>query len=256
MIDVHCHLEYIEEPEKVIFEAKEKGMKGIVSSVADPKEAKKMLELQEKFSDFLFLALGFHPEYIEEYSEKEIEEYFNFIREQKGKIVAIGEVGLDYFHDSENKEKQKEIFRKFIDLAKELNLPLVVHCREAWNDVLEMLKEKNVQKVCLHCFSGSEGNLKEAVSRGYFISFATNLCYTKKHPRLLEKTPLENLLLETDSPWLNPENPKELKNRPWNIFLSAKKVAEIKKISFEKVLEIVLENAKKCFQIMEMGSGR
>ncbi len=249
MIDVHCHLEYIENPEKAILEAKEKGMKGLISSVADPKEAEKVLNLRKKFPDFVFVALGFHPEYVEGYSKDKLQNYLDFLKEKRNEIVAMGEVGLDYFHNSQNKKEQKAVFREFIHLAQELNLPLVVHCREAWNDVLEILKEERAEKVCLHCFSGSEGNLKEAISRNYFVSFATNLCYTKKHPRLLEKTPLEFLLLETDSPWLDPENPKQLTNRPWKVFFSAQKVAQIKRVSLEEIIEITTDNAKKFFNL-------
>jgi TatD DNase family protein len=144
----------------------------------------------------------------------------------------------------------KKVFILFIDLAKELNLPLVIHAREAFNDALEILKEKNAKDVVLHCFSGSEGNLKEAIKRGYFISFATNICYTKKHPRLAEKTPIEKMLLETDSPWLDPENPRELINRPWKILNSARVIAKIKGISEKEVLEKTAENALKFFKIL------
>lgn len=251
MIDVHCHLEYIENPEKVILEAKERGMKGIVTSVADPREAEKILNLREKYSDFLFVSLGFHPEYAKEYGEKEITKYLELIKKNREKIVAIGEIGLDYFWNKDEREREetKNIFKIFLDLANELDLPVVIHCREAYQDLLSILKEKNSQKVCLHCFSGSEGNLKEALSRGYFISFATNICYTKKHPRLAKIVPLEKLLLETDAPWLDPDSPKTLTNRPWKIEKSAKVIAEIKEVPQNQILEITAQNAKKIFSL-------
>lgn len=250
MIDIHCHLEFIERKKEVLREAKEK-MKAIITSCADPKNAEEILNLKKDYKNFLFLSLGFHPEYLKNYKENQIKNYLNFIKKKRKEIVAIGEVGLDYSQSCEDidRERMKEVFLKFIDLAKELNLPLVIHARDAFNDVLEILENKGAKKVCLHCFSGSEGNLKEALNLNYFISFATNLCYTKKHPRLARKTPLERIFLETDSPWLNPDNPKKLENRPWKIAKSAKVLASLKNISVEKVLEITTNNAKEFFKI-------
>ena len=251
MIDIHCHLENMEGPEEVLKEAKAKGMEAIVSSVAEPKDAKKILNLRERHFDFLYVSLGFHPTSFKDYSEKEIFEYLKFIKENKEKIVAIGEIGLDYYQKLKENEKSstKKIFEIFLDLAKELNLPVVIHCREAFEDVFEILKEKRIEKVALHCFSGSEGDLKEALKRNYFISFATNICYTKKHPRLAQKTPLEKMLLETDAPWLDPDSPKTLTNRPWKILNSAKIISEIKKIPLEEVLKITAKNAKAFFNL-------
>ncbi|MBC7074463.1 TatD family hydrolase, partial [Candidatus Parcubacteria bacterium] len=244
MIDVHCHLEYMENPNEILKTAKEKGMLGLISSVAEPKDAQKILTLSEKWPNFLYVSLGFHPDSIENYNEKEILEYENFIEKNRGKIIAIGEIGLDYFHQLTEKEKiqQKKIFQRFLQLAQKLNLPVVLHCREAFEDLFSILKEEKTERVCLHCFSGSEGILKEAIKRGYFISFATNICYTKKHPRLAQKTPIEKLLLETDSPWLDPDSPKTLTNRPWKIEKSAKIIAQIKNLTPEKILEMSAKN--------------
>lgn len=251
MIDIHCHLEYIKNPEEIIAEAQKRKMKAIISSVADPKDAKKILILKTKYSDFLFVSLGFHPHYVKKYKEKEVIEYVDFIKKNKEKIVAVGEIGLDYFQLSKDKQKnlQKEILKKFLDLAKELKLPVVIHCREAFDDLLLILKEKEVKKVVLHCFSGSEGNLKEALRRGYFISFATNVCYTKKHPRLASIVPLEKMLLETDSPWLDPDSPKTLTNRPWKVDKSVKVISGIKNILPEKILKTVCLNATNFFHL-------
>jgi TatD DNase family protein len=250
MIDIHCHLEFMENPEEVLKEAKGK-MTAIITSVADPKNAKKILSLREKYKDFLFVSLGFHPECLMDYKDEEIKKYIEFIKEKKNEICAIGEVGLDYSQECQgiDKERMKKVFILFIDLAKELNLPLVIHARDAFNDALEILKEKNAKDVVLHCFSGSEGNLKEVIKNGYFISFATNVCYTKKHPRLAEKTPIEKMLLETDSPWLDPENPRGMENKPWKISFSAKVISKIKGIPERKVLEIITKNTKEFFKL-------
>lgn len=250
MIDVHCHLEFIENPIGVLSKAKGR-MTALITSVAYPKNAKKILDLAKDFKNFLFVSLGFHPECLNDYNEKEIDEYIESIKEKKDEICAIGEVGLDYSEGCKeiDKEKMKNLFSKFIDLSKELNLPLVVHARDAFSDVLQILKEKEAEKVCLHCFSGSEGNLKEAINRGYYISFATNICYTKKHPRLAQKTPFQKILLETDSPWLDPDSPKTLTNRPWKIEKSAKVIAKIKGVSEKEILKITEKNARELFNI-------
>jgi TatD DNase family protein len=243
----------MDDPEEVLEEAKEK-MTAVISSCADPKDAEKILNLRKNYENFLFVSLGFHPECLRNYGENKIEDYLNFIREKRSEIVAVGEVGLDFGQNCQDIDKGEMecIFLKFIDLAKELDLPLVIHARDAFDDVLKVLKDKKVEKVCLHCFSGSETNLKEALNLGYFISFATNVCYTKKHPRLARKTPLERMLLETDSPWLDPENPKELKNRPWKIKNSAKIIAQLKGISVKEVLETTTKNAKKLFKLFNL----
>jgi TatD DNase family protein len=160
-------------------------------------------------------------------------------------------VGLDYSEECQgiDREKMRKIFYSFIDLAKELDLPLIIHARDAFNDALKILKEKSAKKVVLHCFSGSEGNLKEALKRGYFISFATNICWTKKHPRLAEKTPMEKMLLETDSPWLDPEERRGMKNKPWKIYFSAKIISEVKRIPADEILKITANNAKEFFNL-------
>lgn len=248
MIDIHCHLEYMENPVDVIEEARNK-MTAIVTSVADPEYAEKILKLMEKYANFLFVSLGFHPHCTNDYTMKQVDEYIDFIRKRRNDIVAIGETGLDYSYESRNidRKRMKEIFYKFIDLANELNLPLVVHARDAFDDVLNILNEKDTKNIVLHCFSGSEGNLRSALSKGYYISYATNIVKTKKHPRLAEKTPLDRMMLETDAPWLDPEASGTLTNKPWKILHSAKIIAEIKGISVEEVLQVTTKNAKEFF---------
>lgn len=251
MIDIHCHLEYMENPEQVVDEAKQK-MTAIISSVADIKDKEKILELAKKNKGFVFVSLGFHPERINKYSDFEINEYIQFIRDNKEKIVAIGECGLDYLQ-VKDRERSKAVFIKFIELAKELSLPLVLHVRDepgsnaVFDDIFNIL-EKHELTAVLHCFSGSEGQLKTAIERGYYISYATIVCKSDKHKRLAEKTPLESMLLETDSPWLHPTS-REMINRPWMIVESAKVISELKNTIPEKIMQKTEENAKKVFKL-------
>src|SRR3989344_6642975 len=235
MIDSHCHLEYMKNSDEII-ESSRKKLKAVVTSACEPKVAEKGLELQERHKGFVFLCLGMHPQGLEKYTEKEIDNYTELIKQNKKKIVAIGEIGLDYYwvKKKDQKDRCKEIFSRFIELAKDLEKPIVIHCREAWEDTLKILENHNATNVMLHCFSGNENILKKSLERKYMISYATNICYTKKHPYLITKTPLENILLETDSPWLNPDNPKEITNKPWNIVKSAEVIAQIKEITKEE----------------------
>ena len=257
MFDIHCHLEYMP-AEEVIKEAYSK-MSGFITSVADPKDFDSIMKIAEKHENFVFVSAGFHPERIEKYTEREIDDYIEKIRQNEEKIVAIGEVGLDYSWIKEKRNESKEIFEKFISLANEVRKPLVIHCRSDNAD-----KEKTAMNVCLdllckakvpvimHFFSGTKEQLAEALARNYFISFTTLICKSKSYRKLAKLTPIENMLLETDSPWLDPdntENKDELTNKPWKIEKSAETIAKEKKIPKEDVLRITEENARKAFSI-------
>ncbi len=259
MIDAHCHVTYIENIDREIAEWKDKGMKAVVTSALGIKEAEKSLELRNEYSDFVFLCFGLHPGDIGKFTSKQTEEYVEFIGQNRKNIVAIGEVGLDYnwVTDKTKQEKSKEIFLQMIELANALNLPLVIHTRNgrdgsAVADALAMLKENNAKQVMMHCFSGNESELRTALSLGYFISYATNICWTKKHTYLAAKTPLEQMLMETDSPWLDPDSSfgeRKLENRPWKINKSAEVIEKIKGIPKEEILKITADNARKFFSI-------
>jgi len=254
MIDVHCHLEYMDDPEQVVAEARAKKMNSIITSVPDPKDIAKTIELQHKHEHFVYACAGFHPHHIPDYSPTEIEKHIQTIRDNRYDFVAIGEVGLDY-KDATDQIRQQEVFAQFIDLALELDMPIVVHCRDAFPDALKLLVEKNVRHVIFHCFSGSEGVLEYILKQPeWFVSFATNVCYTKKHPRLAALVPLNRMLLETDAPWLDPDVPegqeRGLTNRPWKIERSAEVIAKIKGFSKEEILSMTAENARRIFKFV------
>ncbi|MBI4895786.1 MAG: TatD family hydrolase [Candidatus Aenigmarchaeota archaeon] len=257
MIDVHCHIDLLENSQEIIDEAKRRGMKAIIVSVADPEELGSAMALRNANKDFVYVCAGFHPNHVNDYDEDEIDEYIEQLRGSRFDIAGIGEIGLDYFwtKDDESRLKQKILFEKFIEFAIEIELPVVVHIRDAFDDALEVLARYKIPNVVLHCFSGSETHLKQALERGYYISFATNMYYTKKHPRLAALTPMKQMLLETDSPWLDPDTPnipneeKGKRNRPWNIEKSSEVIADVKKIKKEDVIQKAEENAKHVFRI-------
>jgi len=257
MIDVHCHLEYMEDPQKVIDEARQK-MRAVITSVPNPKETQSMIDLVERNRNFLFLCAGFHPEHLHEYTREQVEDHMEFIKKNRKNIAAIGEVGVDYnwLKKEEERRKSEEVFAQFIDLAKETHKPLVIHTRsdnpktrDAVDDALKILTNSNAKDVIMHCFSGSEENLKYALEQNYWISYATIIVRSDKHKRLAGNTPIESMLLETDAPWLDPDS-KDLVNRPWKIERSAEVIAGIKDTTKEDVLKQTEENAISSFRLM------
>ncbi len=277
MFDVHCHLEYIENPEQVIQEAKQKDCR-FCSAVSDLKDVRKVLKLGED-NDNVFIALGLHPERALKYENLQLDDYEKIIRENVHRIVAIGEIGLDYAWVKEPKkqERTKEIFCRFLHIAKELNKPVVIHCRDAFDDCLQILKQEldSNTNVILHFFSGNKENLKECLERGYWISYNTIAVRSKSFRKLIKKTPIDKLLLETDAPWCDPRPRQEnktkesnesgtssrnatsssssnhvpLTNVPWNIQVTAELVARLKDMTVEEVLQHTEENAKKALGI-------
>ena len=252
MIDSHCHIDCIENPESAIEESIAKGMRAIVTSALNIEEAEKVFLLKKRFPNTLYVCLGVHPMEIDVYTD----DYISFIKTNRKNIVAVGEIGLDGMKATHNYEKTKEVFSEMIDVSIGLKLPIVVHSRDgkikAINDAIKILSERNAKNVMLHCFSGNENNLKDALDRGYYISYATNICWTKKHPQLAKQTPLEQMLLETDAPWLDPDSSVDnikLNNRPWKIAKSAEVIASVKNVPKEDVLKITEANARKLFNI-------
>jgi len=250
----------MENPTAVIEEAKERKMTAIINSVTNPEKIPLILDLRKGNETFFYTCVGFHPQEINEFTEEEINRLIMTIKSMKYDIVGIGEIGLDYKEPADY-DKMKNTFNNFVDLAIELCLPIVIHTRNgqerqtAFTDTFRILAEKNLKgvNVILHCFSGSYNDLEYAIKQGYYISLATNVCYSKKHAKLAAKVPLENLLLETDSPWLDPETPqgenRGMKNRPWKILNSAAKISEIKGITIDKIIKETTKNANRAYRL-------
>ncbi len=255
MIDAHCHLEqkdYEQDRDEVIERCRQQ-MKAVVTSCAHPKDFDLTLQLAEKYKGFVFAAVGLHPEYVKEISEKEKDEFLELVKQNKDKIVAIGEVGLDFhwIRESEWQEKQKQWFAQFIDFAREINKPLVVHSRDAYGDVVKILEQQDAKQVLLHLF-GDNNLVKRIADNGWYVSVGPIVLRSKKHYQIARDMPLEQLLLETDAPWNAPEvflEGKKIRNEPTAIKVVAKKITEIKKLSFEEVWKICGENAIKFFNL-------
>ncbi len=210
--------------------------------------SKEAIEIANKYPH-IFATCGISPNDIEKQVEKDIEEIENLAKNKK--VVAIGEIGLDYYWNKDNKELQKQVFIKQIELANRLNLPIVIHTREAVMDTLEILKTHPVNKKgVFHCCPLNQELIKEGLKLGFYISFSGNVTFKNaKSAGCIELVPLDKILIETDSPYLSPEPHRGEKNTSLNVKLVAAKIAEVKNEKIEKIAEITRKNAKSIFNI-------
>jgi TatD DNase family protein len=246
LIDVHAHIDYeqfdLDRPE-IIKRAKSEDIL-IINSGLNVEGGKKTLDLSREF-DNVYATIGLPPT---EILDEDVNNVIELIEEYKDEIVAIGEVGLDYYWVKEEEKRKKEIknFRKFIELSKKINLPLVIHSRDAEDDTLKLLDEYHI-KALLHCFGGDAKKAVEASEKGHLISIPANLVKSRVRQEVVKAVPLESLVLETDAPYLAPV-PKT-RNEPVNIKITAKKIAEIKNIDYSVVEETTTRTAKKFFNV-------
>lgn len=248
-IDTHCHLskEDYDDIEEVIKNAKDNKVNYLLISGCDKKSIKESLEIANKYEN-IYLELGYHPSETRTTTDKDLEELKELVKNNK-KVIAIGEIGLDYHWDKDNKEEQKQLFKKQIELAKELNLPIVIHSRDAFQDTFDILKESKYKGV-IHCFSGNIENAKLYLSLGFYIGIGGVLTFKNTNLKETVKAiPDDKILLETDSPYLAPTPHRGEKNEPKYIPLIAEELSKIKDKSIEEIARITTENAIKIFNI-------
>jgi len=249
LVDTHCHLDFPDfdpDRDQVVQRAKEEGIAYIVNIGSSLKGSRDSLALANKF-DFIYAAVGLHPHEADASDEKTLAEISVLAR--KDKVVAIGEIGLDYFKNYSQADNQRRVFRELLGLAKELDLPVVIHNRQAEDEVLQILKEVRPKAAVIHCFSGGENFLKACLELGFLISFTCNITYKKAGNLrdLVKITPLESLLLETDSPFLSPEGFRGKRNEPQQVKLLAEEVAKLKKTDKEEIARVTTDNARRFF---------
>ncbi|MFJ7756175.1 TatD family hydrolase [Peribacillus muralis] len=253
LFDTHVHVnaeQFHEDLEEVIERAKEAGVNNMVVVGFDRPTIKRAMELVETY-DFMYAAVGWHPVDAIDMTEDDlqwIEELTNH-----PKVVAIGEMGLDYHWDKSPKDIQKEVFRKQIRLAKKVGLPIIIHNRDATADIVNILKEEEASSVggIMHCFSGSAETALECVDMNFYISLGGPVTFknAKKPKEVAAAVPLDRLLIETDCPYLAPHPFRGKRNEPSYVKLVAEQIAEIKQLSIEEVSKTTTENAKKLFGI-------
>lgn len=251
LIDTHCHLDFPEfnqDRDEVIKRAKDKGISHIINIGSSLEGSLESIELSQKY-DFIFAAVGFHPHEADKFNQQIQNTLEGLVK--KDKVVAIGEIGLDYYKNYSKIENQKSLFISLVKLAKDFNLPLIIHNRQAQEDTLKILKEAMPLKAVVHCFSGNENFLKECLDLGFLISFTCNITYPKAENLrdLVKITPMHRLLLETDAPFLPPQEFRGKRNEPAYVKLLAEEIARIKEISFEEVAKVTTENTKHLFNL-------
>ena len=251
LIDTHCHLdfpEFDEDRDEVIRRAKSAGIGYIINIGSSLLGSKKALELSQQY-DFIYATIGLHPHEADKFDDKVRASIEKLAREDK--VAAIGETGLDYYKNYSKTENQKILFRYLVKLAKDLALPLVIHNREAEEDTLNILSGVLPIKAVVHCFSGDENFLKACLDFGFFVSFTCNITYKKAENlrHLVKITPLDRLLLETDAPFLAPQDFRGKRNEPAYVKYLAEEIARIKEMGLAEVADITTDNARKFFMV-------
>lgn len=260
--DSHSHYndeQFDEDLEKIIKDTYNDGITKFVCAGYDLASSKKSLEISKRY-DFIYSICGISPNdvpKIKEDIQKQLEKLENIIKDNisknNNKIVAIGEIGLDYHWNKENKEIQKEMFIKQIEIANKYKLPIVIHTREAVDDTIKIIRNvcKVNEKGVFHCCPLNKELVKQGLELGFFISFAGPITFknSKNAEEIVNMVPLDRILIETDSPYLAPEPKRGTRNNSMNVKLIAQKIANIKGLSLEEVASKTYNNAKNIFKI-------
>ncbi|MFQ9264609.1 MAG: TatD family hydrolase [Clostridia bacterium] len=256
LFDSHSHLndeKFDEDREKTIDEIVKSGVTNFITAGYSVESSKKAIEIAKKY-DFIYTTAGVSPNDIPQDEDelwKQLAEIEN-IAKNNSKVLAIGEIGLDYYWNTENKELQKLAFIEQIKIANKLNLPIVIHTREAVMDTLQILKENKVENTGIfHCCPQNRELIKEGLKLGFYISFAGPITFknSKNAVEMINLVPNDRILIETDSPYLAPEPVRGTRNTPSNVKFVAQKIADVKGLTLENVEKITFENTKRILKM-------
>jgi len=280
LIDTHAHINfsaYKDDGDEVVKKALENDV-WIINSGSQAETSRRAVEYANKFPEGVYATIALHPihlaserivEFLDEnetldFKTKEEKFDFDFYKNlaQDSKVVAIGETGLDYYHLKEYEEDerarlknlQKEVFVEHLKLTSEIGKPVVIHCREAYDDILKILKStdyglRTTAGGVAHSFVGRWSQAEQLLNLGFYLSFNGIITFARDYDKVVQNTPLERILLETDSPYLTPVPFRGKRNEPLYVKYVAEKIAEIKGVSFEEVAKVTTENARKLFKI-------
>ena len=260
LFDRHSYLndeEFDENREEQIKKIRESGVSNFITAEYSVESSKKTYVIAKKY-DFIYTTAGVSPNDIPQTEEelwKQLAEIEKIVEKNKEKICAIGEIGLDYYWNTDNKELQKKAFIEQIKIANKYNLPIVIHTREAVMDTLQILKENKVTKTgVFHCCPQNRELIKEGLKLGFYISFAGPITFknSKNAEEMINLVPNDRILIETDSPYLAPEPVRGTRNTPANVKYIAQKIADVKGLTLEEVEKITFENTKNILYISKL----
>lgn len=246
-IDTHTHMSYSEgvNPDLFVKNANDVGVNKIIVSCCDMKSLDECLEFASKYS-CVYLTIGIHPEYTDSYDDSDLD-LIEQIAKKNDKVIGIGEIGLDYHYSSDNKEEQRDLFLKQLEIAKRVKLPVVIHSRDAIQETYDILKSSDCFGV-IHCFSGSYEMACKFINLGYYLGIGGVVTFSNsKLYQVIEKIGIDHIVLETDSPYLSPVPYRGTINESKNIPIIASKISEIIGISVDDVSRITTKNANDIY---------
>ena len=247
LIDTHAHIYYedfAQRIEEVIQSASDNGVEKIITVGVDLKSSEECIKLAEKFPS-VFATCGYHPHEAVKAPKRYIYELENMAAHPK--VVAIGEMGLDYHYNFSDPKIQQKVYREQLELAVALQLPAVVHCRNSDDDILQGINESACENGVIHCFASNVEFAEKILETGFHISFTGMITFVKELEEVVKEIPLEKMMVETDSPYLSPKPFRRKQNQPKNVLHVAEKIAELKEISLEEVAESTTETAHHLF---------
>lgn len=251
LIDSHCHLTdeaFDDDRLFILNDLSNFGIRGIINPATNLTDSKMAIDLAEKYDNFYAMA-GIHPEEVDDITEKDLEELAKLAQNEK--VIAIGEIGLDYYWTDDNKARQKEIFIHQLELARKIKKPAVIHVRDSKDDVIEILKDYQDLKIQIHCFSDDLETLEKYMQMGFYISIGGVVTFNNgtNEQNAARNVPIERLMLETDSPYLTPEPYRGLRNDPRRVVEVARKVAELRDMKIDKLAKRTYNNTKEFFKL-------
>ena len=258
LFDSHAHYndeKFNNDRDEVISSVKAEGITRLVSVGYNIESSKFAQQISEEY-DFIYHSCGISPNDLPQTEDelwKELDEIRKIVKQKHAKLVAVGEIGLDYYWNKENADLQKLAFIEQIKLANECELPIIIHTREAVSDTIDILKnkQKSINTGIFHCCPLNRELIKEALKLGYYISFAGPITFknSKNAEEVINMVPLDKILIETDSPYLSPEPKRGKRNDSRNVKYMAKKIAETKQMPLEEIARITYENANRVFKL-------
>ncbi|MCX6707194.1 MAG: TatD family hydrolase [Candidatus Woesearchaeota archaeon] len=252
LLDVHCHLDFPQfdkDLNEVIERARNAGVKFIVQNGVNPKSNRKSIIIAEKYPDIVKLALGLYPVDALDLTDEQFDDELKFIENNKDRIVALGEVGIDHHwakeEEKDSGKKQAENFEKIITLAEKIRKPLIVHSRDAEKEAFELLQSSGAKKVVMHCFNADFDTIKKAEDAGYYFTVPCIIVRSKHFQKMAKKVSLDRLFTETDAPFMSPFQGK--RNEPVHVAETIKKIAEILDKKEKDVEDQMIDNYKRFF---------